>query len=569
MSKKIGQIVLLLIAGIFVAESLGVFISHASGEQVAFGSESYNWALDTDSPIGIHISSEQLITYGEVEVVYNEQMLEYSSGGEYLEPGRIKIAVGDGTLQTYSTMLQFIPRVAGNTSITILKGTIQTNTGEIHETTKTSIPVSIEVPDDCKLTAIHIDDNELAAFKSDVTEYSLEVQNSVEKVTVAATAANPTSKIQVSDTTLSEGENTINIIVTNGTGNSARYLMHITRKEGAKVDTEVQEVNKPTVIQEASRSGGLSGKVILVAVEVFLVLLLVVLMYIAVRMFGKKRKSVRTHGEVEENKEVDDLSIPEDFEQVESFPLYDQREIEIAINHVTIEFKREKDESTSIKELLIRSVKKQRKISKFRALDDVTFNVKKGDVLGIIGTNGSGKSTLLKIIAGALKPAEGTVEVDRSKIQLLTLGTGFDYELTGRENVYLNGAIIGYTKEFIDEKFDDIVEFAELEGFMDQKVRNYSSGMVSRLAFAIATIRDIPEILILDEVLSVGDMFFRKKSSAKIKEMMKAGSTVLIVSHSTSVIRENCTRAVWIEKGVLKSIGNPADVCRAYEKMNG
>ena len=157
-----------------------------------------------------------------------------------------------------------------------------------------------------------------------------------------------------------------------------------------------------------------------------------------------------------------------------------------------------------------------------------------------------------------MAPTSGKVEVDRNKIQLLTLGTGFDFELTGRENVYLNGAIIGYTKEYIDEKYDEIVKFAELEGFMEEKVRNYSSGMVSRICgFAIATIRNTPEILILDEVLSVGDMFFRQKSESRIKEMMHGGSTVLIVSHPTSVIRNNCTKAVWIEKGNSRAIGDP------------
>lgn len=154
----------------------------------------------------------------------------------------------------------------------------------------------------------------------------------------------------------------------------------------------------------------------------------------------------------------------------------------------------------------------------------------------------------MKIISGALRPTSGRVKVDRQKIQLLTLGTGFDFELTGKENVYLNGAIIGYTKEYIDEKYDEIVKFAELEGFMDEKVKNYSSGMVSRLGFAIATMRDTPEILILDEVLSVGDMFFRKKSEARIKEMIHGGSTVLIVSHSMDVIKKNCDKVVWIER---------------------
>ena len=245
-----------------------------------------------------------------------------------------------------------------------------------------------------------------------------------------------------------------------------------------------------------------------------------------------------------------------------------ESELEIDVRHVTMEFKREKDEATSIKELLIRSLKRQRSYEMFKALDDVSFTVRKGEVVGIIGTNGSGKSTILKIISGVLSPTKGRVDVDRNKIQLLTLGTGFDFELTGRENVYLNGAIIGYTKEYIDEKYDDIVRFAELEGFMEEKVRNYSSGMVSRLGFAIATVRDTPEILILDEVLSVGDMFFRKKSEQRIQEMMHGGSTVLIVSHSTSVIQNNCTKAVWIEKGHLRAVGDPSEVCRAYEKMN-
>ena len=267
--------------------------------------------------------------------------------------------------------------------------------------------------------------------------------------------------------------------------------------------------------------------------------------------------------------EDDDLDQPEDIDKLEHFDIFDDRETEIRVKNVTMEFKREKDEATSLKELFVRTVKGQRSYEKFKALDDVSFVVKKGDVVGIIGTNGSGKSTILKIISGVLEPTRGSVEVDRSKIQLLTLGTGFDYELTGRENVYLNGAVIGYTKEYIDEKYDDIVRFAELEGFMEEKVRNYSSGMVSRLAFAIATVRDTPEILILDEVLSVGDMFFRKKSNARIKEMMRGGSTVLIVSHSTSVIRENCNKAIWIEKGILKAVGSPAEGCRAYEKKNG
>ena len=172
---------------------------------------------------------------------------------------------------------------------------------------------------------------------------------------------------------------------------------------------------------------------------------------------------------------------------------------------------------------------------------------------------------MLKIISGALIPTSGNVIVDRRKVQLLTLGTGFDMELTGRENVYLNGAIIGYTKKYIDEHYEKIVQFAELEGFMEEKVKYYSSGMVSRLGFAIATVRDTPEILILDEVLSVGDLFFRQKSEARIREMIHGGSTVLMVSHSPGVIRENCTQALWLDRGKLRLFGSPKAVCDAFE----
>lgn len=241
-----------------------------------------------------------------------------------------------------------------------------------------------------------------------------------------------------------------------------------------------------------------------------------------------------------------------------------EEQIDISVRNVTMCFKKVQDEASSLKEYIIRAIKGQNKYEHFTALDDVSFDVHKGEVVGFIGTNGSGKSTLLKIISGVLQPTMGTVTVDKKKVQLLTLGTGFDVELTGRENVYLNGAIIGYTKQYIDEKYEDIVKFAELEDFMEEKVKNYSSGMVSRLAFAIATMRDNPEILILDEVLSVGDMFFRQKSEARIQEMIHSGSTVLMVSHSMETIKKNCSRAIWIEKGKKLADGDPETVCAAY-----
>ncbi len=241
----------------------------------------------------------------------------------------------------------------------------------------------------------------------------------------------------------------------------------------------------------------------------------------------------------------------------------------IRVQDVSMRFKISEANAGSLKEYLLATVKRQNRYHELRALDHISFEIAKGEVVGIVGTNGSGKSTLLKLIAGAMKPTEGEIDVDRRKVQLLTLGTGFDTELTARENVYLNGAIIGYSREFIDENYDRIVEFAELNGFMDEKIKNFSSGMVSRLGFAIATVGESPEILILDEVLSVGDMFFRKKSEKRIKEMIHGGSTVLIVSHSTDVILKNCTKAVWIEKGVLREIGEPKKVCEAYRKQAG
>ncbi|QFJ56168.1 ABC transporter ATP-binding protein [Pseudobutyrivibrio xylanivorans] len=233
-----------------------------------------------------------------------------------------------------------------------------------------------------------------------------------------------------------------------------------------------------------------------------------------------------------------------------------------------MKFKVATQSTSGIKDYFIQLLKRNISYREFCALDDVSFDVSKGEVVGIIGTNGSGKSTILKIVSGALRPTSGKVEVDRKKVQLLTLGTGFDMELTGRENVYLNGAIIGYSKAFLDEHYDEIVKFAELEDFMDEKVKNYSSGMVSRLGFAIATAGDAAEILILDEVLSVGDEFFRKKSLKRVKEMIHGGSTVLMVSHGMGTIRDNCSKVVWIEKGKLRMVGKPEVVCKAYQHMN-
>lgn len=256
---------------------------------------------------------------------------------------------------------------------------------------------------------------------------------------------------------------------------------------------------------------------------------------------------------------------------VENADEYDYTDVEpiIVVDDICMDFKIETQDVSGVKEWMIKKVKGKISYRTLHALSHISFQIYPGEVIGIIGTNGSGKSTLLKIISGALEPTSGHVQADRKKIQMLTLGTGFDMELTARENVYLNGSIIGYSREFIDEHYDSIVAFAELKDFMEEKVKNFSSGMVSRLGFAIATAGDAAEILILDEVLSVGDEFFRKKSLERIQAMIHSGSTVLMVSHGMGTIMKNCSRAVWIEKGVFKMIGDTKTVCEAYQKMNG
>ena len=293
------------------------------------------------------------------------------------------------------------------------------------------------------------------------------------------------------------------------------------------------------------------------------------------RAEGKSRTEEESQTEKKTQVEEKRQTEKESQDIVEKLPEEDQTQQEnvpvpiISVRDVTMKFRIATGSTSGLKDFLIQKLKKQISTRELIALDHVSFEVFKGEVVGIIGTNGSGKSTLLKIVSGALYPSEGKVEVDRRKVQMLSLGAGFDTELSARENVYLNGAIIGYSKEFINRNYAKIVEFAELEGFMDEKVKNFSSGMVSRLAFAIATVGDAAEILILDEVLSVGDEFFKKKSLARVKEMIHGGSTVLMVSHGISTILTNCTKAVWIEKGRLQMVGNTEIVCAAYRNKNG
>ncbi len=238
-------------------------------------------------------------------------------------------------------------------------------------------------------------------------------------------------------------------------------------------------------------------------------------------------------------------------------------EVMIEVRDVTMRFRMNTDRIMSLKEFVTRKLRGKIEYQDFTALDRVSFSVDRGETLGLIGANGAGKSTMLKVISGILKPTEGSVGINGSVVPMLELGSGFDMDLTGRENVFLNGAILGYSEPFLKEKFDGIVAFSELGPFIDIPIRNYSSGMLARLAFSVASLVE-PEILIVDEILSVGDAAFQEKSRARMMELMGGGTTVLFVSHNLDQIREMCSRVVWLEHGRLKMIGPSAQVCDAY-----
>ena len=238
----------------------------------------------------------------------------------------------------------------------------------------------------------------------------------------------------------------------------------------------------------------------------------------------------------------------------------------IVLDHVGMRFNLSKEKTDSIKDYFIKLVKKDLHYNEFWALKDVSFSVEKGDRVGVLGLNGAGKSTLLKVIAGVFKPTEGTVTRKGKIAPLLELGAGFDKEYTGRENIYLYGAVLGYSKSFIEEKIDESIEFSELGEFIEVPVKNYSSGMRSRLGFSIATVVS-PKILILDEVLSVGDAKFRKKSEKKIKSMFGSGVTVLFVSHSLEQVKRLCNKAMILEHGTLKDIGDIGPISEEYRQM--
>lgn len=237
----------------------------------------------------------------------------------------------------------------------------------------------------------------------------------------------------------------------------------------------------------------------------------------------------------------------------------------VDLQNVTVRFNKASEKIDNLKEYFVKLVRHELMFQEFLALQDITLQIKPGEAWGFVGTNGAGKSTLLKVISKILKPYKGTVEVNGTIASLIELGAGIDPKLTARENIFLNGTILGYSKEFIESKFDDIVEFSELEDFLDSPVKNFSSGMKTRLSFSIATVME-PDILIVDEILAVGDALFRKKCMDRMNKMLSHGTTLLLVSHNISDIEKMCQKAMWINRGKMIMSGDASDVCKQYHE---
>lgn len=237
----------------------------------------------------------------------------------------------------------------------------------------------------------------------------------------------------------------------------------------------------------------------------------------------------------------------------------------IHVKNVTMKFNLMEEKVDTLKEYVVKFLKGKLFYNEFVALNNISFDVKRGDILGIVGLNGAGKSTILKILAGVLQPTQGKVEVYGSVAPLIEVGAGFDPDLTARENIFLNGALLGYRRDFLEKHIDEIIDFAEVRQFINVPIKNFSSGMYARLGFSIATIVN-PDILIVDEVLSVGDFHFQEKCEKRINDMIKNGATIIIVSHDIDMIRRMCNRVLWLDHGIKKLIGETQCVCEKYKE---
>lgn len=580
-----------------------LMLVRAAEGTVHFGSESYVWTKGEVCPLGVYFEGDIAVSSYSICLEYDPAALEYLDGADRTE-GNLLWIEGGGGETGYKRMLHFRPLAEGETGVQILSaegiGSVTAEDGTVMEEafvvgSLARAPIVMQKKGSSRLLDLAVGSAEgMEAFSPDVLEYHMQVSYETERLEIEYETEDEEADVILSAVDLALGSNVVTLTVQGvreeplvytlyverkeeqaaaetdhagtGDGNDAAYSAvtpegkkeedgeRIKIQENGEEDAGNRKADDLAVVApddtEADADGNAKLKPALLAALIFVSLMAVFYGLVLIKQWKKKRKPAAKRKKRKNG----------------ALKMINLEKKVIEVRHVTMEFRLAQDEASSLKEYVIRSVKRQNHYQILRALNDVSFEVKQGEVVGIIGTNGSGKSTLLKIIAGVLQPTKGEVIVDKRKVQILTLGTGFDMELTARENVYLNGAIIGYSKEYIDEKFEEIVAFAELEGFMDERMKNFSSGMVSRLGFAIATIQDSADILILDEVLSVGDMFFREKSEARIREMIHSGSTVLIVSHSSGVIRKNCDTAVWIERGVLQMVGKPEVVCGAYEQ---
>ena len=695
-----------LAAAILLCAGITVRAENAS---VVFGSSEYAPAEGEEFSVGLYVQCDAPDFIYTVTLQYNPACLEYLGGADNGGNGVLQFA-GEASGGQRQYMLTFRAVSESTSPVSVTEASVITNpsAGAANEgamgagmdaaaepagtpaaadiASLGSARVSVQSRVDYTLSELSIEGLPDFELEPDVYEYDIEVPSEMQELVLDAVPTDERAAVDISDTALETGENTITVTVSTGV-EAIQYFLHVTRPEteplpetaseqaaaseseaenpeeeaatsageaamlSPSAEGERQEEDNPQTLAEtespfvpamaqpAANPGWAAGPLTFSAVRYLFmgggVLLLLAAAGLGIFLRRRKREEpyfdeddddmewveLNTDGnwhrwleavdEAEEEMEEVDRRLrekkreemrqeearqpvgPEPQEKLAApVPAAEAAQAKkpakpaapppgkpaaassqeppvIRVEDVSMRFRISDVNAGSLKEYLLVTLKRQNRYHELEALQHISFDIRRGEVIGIIGTNGSGKSTLLKLIAGVLKPSEGRIEVDKKKVQLLTLGTGFDSELTARENVYLNGAIIGYSREFIDENFDRIVAFAELEGFMDEKIKNFSSGMTSRLGFAIATVGETADILILDEVLSVGDMFFRQKSEQRIKEMIHSGSTVLIVSHSTDTIIKNCTRAVWIEKGVLKEIGEPKKVCEAYRKLAG
>lgn len=590
-----------LLAAIVAISLFPLAKADAAGLNLYFGSQNYTVSPGESFQIGVYLDTDDgRIGDYRVELGYNPLYLDYLSGADNVSNGTITLSGSGQNRMQVKYLLKFRALAGGGTSLWFTSATANDTAGNALEVAPTEnglpiAPISITPAESTLLDSITVGGTPIEGFDPYLMNYSISVSGDTEVLDISASGP---GEISTSNTALAVGDN--HIYITSTAGNrTGIYDIYVNRPEPQaaqmEIDTTTTDSTAGDTSAETAADNPMSMRIrrlaeimdsdsftfVVIALNVLIVLVLVLAVVLRRQRYEreerKRKAELRKEAALKKKQQLAVLNL--DNTEVRKTEWEDQMAVAdmehllrheapvIEVQDVCMDFRISTQNVSGIKELLIQAVKGKVSYRNLAALSHVTFNVYKGEVVGIIGTNGSGKSTLMKLVSGAMNPTSGRIVVDQRKVQLLTLGTGFDMELTAHENVYLNGAIIGYSKKFIDEHYDSIVKFAELEGFMEEKVKNFSSGMVSRLGFAIATAEDAPEILLLDEVLSVGDEFFRKKSLKRIKEMIHGGSTVLMVSHGMGTILENCTKVVWIEKGVPQRIGSPKEVCAAYRKQ--